>query len=290
MIGIRNLLMNTTRWKLTIRWRRVMLSNVPLSMVRLYLTFLCLLTPWYAVSSDYTVYKVDNDHYKVSVDVDNPVFYRAWGYPHAGNDGRTVRPTYWLRGSTGTGMSDASASECRQTSSFPLEAYTHADHEDHETAIRSALTILNSCTFTYRPTGTGVPSWGLLRIYVGVSSGQYLASIDLGPGSLESEPNQCQVYLEPMTFGLVLPDTTPVAEADIQVSCSRDANVTVTTNGGRQFIDPASDAIISFIDPPTFVLSSCSEYCVVPIEGRMIKVPNRPGSYKWFVPVLVEYQ
>lgn len=288
MIGIPNLLKNTARWYPSSWLRRGMLSTSPIQRVRALILFMYMLFPCYPVAAALLVQMVDSGHYKVTVDLNDPDIYRGWEVSTRNNDDSTIIPTYWGRGSTGVNMPVASY-DCYQTSIFPPDAFTNEHHKDHERAVRTVFTKLDACTFPYRPEGSKVPSWQNLKLYVGVSSGKYRTSIDLGPGSLEMEPNHCDITIDTMTFGHVRPNTTPIVTTDLHVSCSRDANIKVTTNGGRNFKDPASGTIISFLDPPKFALRTCSENCVVPIEGRMEKAPKKSGAYKWFVPVLVEY-
>ncbi|EQB9024325.1 hypothetical protein ACYVOU_000516 [Vibrio cholerae] len=288
MIGIPNLLMIHARLlagylsgKLIVKMRYYFSSrNICL------LPFLVWAGP--VLSSNYVVYMVDENHFKIEVDVNDPLFYGEWQWYHAGNDHLSVKPKFYGIDNW-TPILIPRDKECRQDVRYPLDAFINVEHEDHRIAIRSVLEKLNSCIFTnteYRP---GTPAWAKLRLYVGVTVGSYFANMDLVGGSLEPEPNQCSASIDAMDFGLINPNSMPIKKADLLVSCSRDADISISTNHGRRFVDVASGTEIEFIDPPAFALSSCTKYCIVNIEGRMTKTPNNKGSYKWFVPVVIEY-
>lgn len=234
------------------------------------------------------VYKVDEKSLKIQADLDDPLFYDSWSYIHAGNDGRYVNPTFYANMDGSPGLI-VNKGQCQLEKVYPLEAFRKVEHEDHRKAVLSVLTSLNACTFAYTQTKPGNPSWWKLRLYVGLSGGIYYANLDLESGSVEPEPNQCTASIDAMDFGLIQPSSMPIKKSDLLVSCSRDAEISISTNHGRRFVDEASGTEIEFIDPPAFALSSCSKYCIVNIEGRMTKTPNNKGSYKWFVPVVIEY-
>ncbi|EHD2260917.1 hypothetical protein JRW43_000377 [Vibrio cholerae] len=243
-----------------------------------------------SLSSDYVVYKVDENHYKVKVDVNNPAYYTAWDISSDANPAKnSIRPKYFGTVPGHGFLVSAGTGECVQTEVFTKAAFIDTNHVDHARAIRTVLNKVNSCTFEYREIIHGPPAWGELILEIGVSDTGYKPRLWLGPGSLESEPNQCSVSLDDMDFGLITHNTMPIKTIDLLISCSRDADINIKTNNGRLFVDPASGTEIEFIDPPPFALSSCSKNCIVNIEGRMKKTPNTKGSYKWFVPVVVEY-
>lgn len=239
------------------------------------------------LGKDYDIIRTSDKTYRVQSYNEHKNWYWGWHYEPTVDNMYGVQAAYIGR-PTGTTLRSSSDTECLQLRTFPVLAYIDNHDKDHELAVDTLLQTLKGCTFRYEPTGTGNPTWSIFRVYVGTSDG-YLAYYNSHGGSVHPGPNICTVTLDTMDFGLVHDYMFPITSSDMHIMCTQGANITVTTNHGRQFTDPASGTVIDFTDPPKFDLNSCGTNCVVPIEGRMKKTPNNSGTYKWFVPVVVEY-
>ncbi len=246
-------------------------------------------------NSDYTVYKTSETTYKIYVDVNNPVFYGGWAMILNAYNRNSIIPAYSTPPPGHASMPDAQYYECPQSKIFPHQAFTDVNHADHETAIRTVLETLNSCTFAYTATinsGQAEPSWNTFRINVGVSSSSYFVNIDLHAGSIGPEPSQCSAQIpEPLDFGVVKGGGTYVSETNMYVKCSNKTSFDIKVNNSREFIDPESGTRIAFEDFSTGSLAlDCKDGCTIPIPGEMTAAPTKPGKYQWAVPVIVEYK
>lgn len=129
-------------------------------------------------------------------------------------------------------------------------------------------------------------------IYVGsttFSGGYYGFSIHL-KGKPFVPPSTCKVLNTPsLDFGTVL--STPASRTTpIRIECTGQSSVTMSVNNGKPLKDKSSGTTISF---PTGAngLSriTCKRSCVLNVTGVMNPKPNKPGKYKWSVPITISY-
>ncbi len=105
------------------------------------------------------------------------------------------------------------------------------------------------------------------------------------PGSNVS----CSSETSVMNFGRInARDVSPTTTASINTTCSRDAAVSVTVNGGKPYLDSASGATISFATP--IALTEKCKVCTTTVKGTMLTAPKIPGRYNWAVPVKIDYE
>ncbi|EJK2991233.1 hypothetical protein NDM55_003749 [Vibrio cholerae] len=235
---------------------------------------------------------ISDSEYKVLLDVNDPVFYGPWQRSDLNTDQQSIRIKYFGFEPGSTSIYEAKPGECVLNKIYDEIVFVDPAHKLHDKAVRETVETLSRCTFSYRviKPGERPPEWQKAHIVVDVDNSPYGVILRFLDGSFDDVPNQCVASLDAMDFGLIGPSTPLSATSNVSVSCSRDAHLKITTNRGRPFSDPASGAEIEFTDPPALPPRSCSPSCVLPVEGRMKKRPKNEGAYKWYVPVVVEYQ
>lgn len=112
---------------------------------------------------------------------------------------------------------------------------------------------------------------------------------------IPSDPIMCSAsIIGPMDFGVLTGVGPQQAGSSINVTCSQTALIHVNVNHGSSFYEEQSGTEIAFVSSDDSLSGdskiACNKVCSVRLTGKMISAPTSPGSYRWSVPVIVEYQ
>lgn len=122
----------------------------------------------------------------------------------------------------------------------------------------------------------------------GYVSGIVINNLPVPPPSA----NVCSAALTSnMSFGIVKggdSDGPSRAETSLLVECSKSSDLTITVNRGEDLVNPDGVRISLSYQKDHRVTDS--EPLKVDIIGTLSQAPSQPGSYTWYVPILVSYE
>ncbi|MDV2305938.1 hypothetical protein Q5N30_05095 [Vibrio cholerae] len=103
----------------------------------------------------------------------------------------------------------------------------------------------------------------------------------------EPPPVSCNVFVNDMNFSKVstLSQDKAIAEAYLSVKCTNPVDMTVKVNNGSDFTGENGRVRIEFTEPN---ITGCTD-CSSNIRGVLTNNGLSPGSYRWSVPVTVNF-
>ncbi|HFG1841856.1 TPA: hypothetical protein ACGF3Z_000003 [Vibrio cholerae] len=159
-----------------------------------------------------------------------------------------------------------------------------------------ASSSISSCSPWTKTTITGdVNDIKSIEIFVndGHVTDQYShggVKLDL-PDGIPQTTNCSAQLLSMMDFGIVFTDnrdTIPRSTTSLVVECNKRSDITVEVNNNGDLVNSDGSSISFNYKPYHSVQSGVP--LEIDISGSLRIVPAKPGSYKWYVPILVSYE
>lgn len=107
------------------------------------------------------------------------------------------------------------------------------------------------------------------------------------PPETPVDPAKCITSYSDIRFGRLPPGiANVVSQTDVNVSCNKAVTVSIKTNRGESFLDPATGSHIRFSDPADMDCTACR----LSIGATMLRGPSVAGRYSWQVPFVVTFE